>query len=156
MRLSQSCLSSLPKCPRPFTYLPQCLPSPHPRSHFAPPANRGRYCGSPHKGRSVVLWGDSGSGYGEQNTCPLPIDDIVNVERYTPLQSVPSLCSTCTGSIVVVWLGPSTRLSDLSQPPKVRFGEWWTWWEPCPQTWVRASYIFQGQSNSHRRWVGVM
>ena len=72
------------------------------------------------------------------------------------LREVSSHCSICTSSIVNVQLGLSTLLSNLSQPQRVRFGEWWMRWELHPRTLIQASYIFQGQSNSHRPWVGVV
>ena len=155
MCLSQPCLSSPPKYSKALTCWPWCLPFPRLQCHSAPLVYRGRCCGSPHRGTLVVQRGDSKDDFWGRSNVLLPLGGIVNVERYTPSQSVPAPCSTCTGSIIVVQLGPSVRPSDLSQPPKVRFGEWWTWWEPHPQIQVRASCIFQGRSSSHRPWVGV-
>ena len=103
----------------------------------------------------VVQLGGNGSGFEEQNTCPLPHDGTVSAERYTPLQSVLVLYSTCTGLNGGMQLEPSVLPSDLSQPQKTRFGEWWMQWEPCLWTLVRVSCTFQGQSNSHRLWAEV-
>ena len=141
--------------PEALTCWPRCLPSPHLQCHFALPACRGRYCGIPHRGMLVVRRGGSKNDFWGRSNALLPLSGITGAKRYTLSQNVPAPCSTCTGSIIVVQLGPSVRLSDLSQPPKVRFEEWWMWWEPRPQIRVRASCIFQGQSSSHRPWVGV-
>ena len=138
-----------------LTCLPRCLLPPHHQFHFALPACRGRYCGIPHRGTSVVRWGGSESDFWGQNNVLLPLGGIVDVGRCTPSQSVPTPCSIYTGSIVDVLLRPSTRPSGLNQLPKMRFGEWWTWWELRLLILARVSYIFQARSNSHRPWVGV-
>ena len=60
------------------------------------------------------------------STCFLPHDDTTGVGLYIPLQSVPVLCNTCTGLIIVGRLEPSILLSGLSQPLMMKFEEWWT------------------------------
>ena len=156
MCLSRPRLSSPPILPKALTCWPRCLPPLHLRCHSAPPVYRERHCGSPHKGTWVIRRVGSGNGCGVPSTRPRPSDDTVGAELCIPLQNVLVLYNTCIGSTVAGRLGPSTRLSSLSQPLMMRFREWWTWWGPCPRTLVQASYIFQEWSSSHRLWVGVV
>ena len=138
-----------------FICLPRYLPLPRLRYRSAPLVCRGRHCGSPHKGTLVVRRDGNRNDCGEPSIFLRLYDGINDAGRYTPLQSVPALCSTCTDSIVVGRLELLTRQSGLSQPLMMKFGEWWPWWESRPRALVRASYIFQGRSSSHKPWVGV-
>ena len=109
-----------------LTCLPQCLPPPRLRYRSDPLVYRGRHCGSPHKGTLVVRRGGSRNDCGEPSIFLHPHDGTTGVGRYTPLQSVPALCSTYTGLIVVGRLEPLARQSGLNQPLMMRSGEWWT------------------------------
>ena len=139
-----------------LTCLPWCLLPPYRQFHFALPACRGRYYGIPHRGTSVVPRDGSGNGFWGQSSALLPLGGIINGELYIPSRSVHALCNTCTDLIVGALLGPSTWLSSPNQLPKIRFGEWWMWWELCLLILARASCIFQERSSSHRPWVGVV
>ena len=136
-----------------LTYLPRCLLPPHHQVHSALPACRGRCCGNPHKGMSAVRQDGNGNDSWGWSSILLPLDDIADGGRCTPSRSVPSPYNTCIDSNVDARLGLLIPPSGLSQPLRVRFGEWWMRWELRPRTLVRVSYIFQGQSNSHRLWV---
>ena len=148
-------MSSPPIHSEALTCLPRCSLPPHPQCRSAPLVYTGRHCESPHKGTLVAQQGGSGDGCGEPNIYHLLCGGTIDAERYTPLQSVPVLCNTCTGSIFVWRLGPLTLLIDQSRPRRERSGEWWMRWELRLLIWVQASYIFQERSSSHRPWVGV-
>ena len=107
-----------------LTCLPQNLPLPHLRCRSAPLVYRGRHYGNPHKGTLVVRRGGSKNGCGEPSIFLHPHDGITDVGRYTLLQSVPALCSTCTCSIVVGRLELLARQSDLIRPLTMKFEEW--------------------------------
>ena len=109
-----------------LTCWPRCLPPPHLRCRSAPLVYRGQHCGSPHKGMLVVRRDGSGNGCGEPSTCPLLNGDTTGAELCIPLQNALTLCNTCIGLTVDGRLGPSTRLSGLSQLLMMRFWEWWT------------------------------
>ena len=141
--------------PEALTYLPWCLPPPHRQFHSALLVCRERYCGNPHKGKSVVRQDGSGSDSWGRSNVPLPRDDTIDGAWCTPLRSVPKQCNICIDSNVYARLGPSILPSGPNQPLRRRSGEWWTRWELRLLTLVPAFYIFREQSSSRRPWVRV-